>query len=204
MIQMRDKNLNFIQFNESVEKFVGKKLHFPKDRRTAVIDNPTLLEQYSIVLSNKYKDIEAVCIVVHFIPEIALRYRLLLDLEIKLSKFDLKKQLKLKLLLDSRQTCLSFLYETKEVTSYEIFGNILNLGCKLLNNLKLIKRSTKVVKAQRKRGYDDKGSQRPKEKWLETFDVSFTNLQNEKEKKIDLHRKTLDYLIKYLKELKFD
>jgi len=201
MIQMRDKNLNFIQFERSVERFISQRLTVSKDRRTSVINNPTLLEKYYLVLPTKYREFRDLCILVHYVPEEVLRFRLLLDLEDKVIKFDSKKQKILKILLYSRQICLTYLYETEEYSSHEIFGNILNNGTKVLNNLQFRRRNTKVVKAQRKRGYDDKGSLRPKEKWLPTFDISFTNLQNEKEKKLDLHQKILSYLIKYLIEL---
>lgn len=200
MIPMRDKNLNFIQFSNQMEKFIRNKLYFSKDRRTSVVDSPTLLEDYIIVYPRKFSEIRSLCSIVFFVPNENLRYRLILDLEDKITKFDLKKQLQLKLLLHSREISLKYLFETKTFTSNEIFGNIVNQGCKILINLKFIKRSTKVIKPIRKRGYDDKGSLRPREKWLESFDNDFTQLQNYKEKKFDLHQKTLQYLIIFLKE----
>lgn len=196
---MRDKNLNFIQFEKSVEKFITKKSPFSKDRRTSVIDNPTLLEDYYLVIPRKFGEFRGLCILVHYIPEIALRWKLFLDLEEKLSKFDLKKQLELKLLLSSKENMLIFLYETEKYTSHEIFGNIIEAGCKAIQFLQIKRRNTKVIKTQRKRGYDDKGSLRPREKWLECYDISFTELQNEKEKKLKIHLKTYQYLDKFLR-----
>jgi beta-galactosidase beta subunit len=67
-----------------------------------------------------------------------------------------------------------------------------------------VKKSTKVVRPQRRRGYNDKGSLRPTEKWLESFDYSFTEEQNNKEKTLKLHKKTLTRLTKYLEELSLE
>lgn len=198
---MRDKNLNFIQFEQSVENFIAKKLYLSKDRRTSVVNSPTLLEQFYLVLPSKFVDLRDLCIVVHFVKEDSLRFRLLLDLEEKFHKFDLRKQRELKLLLSSKEVMLLYLYRTKNYHSSEIFGNLIFNGTKVLKNLPIRKKSSKVKYAQRKRGYDDKGSLRPREKWLESFDYSLTEEQNEKERRLELHNKTINFIIKYLKEL---
>lgn len=173
---------------------------FPRIARTSVIDSPTLLESYYLVLPRKFYSIRNLCILVHFIPNDSIKWRLRLDLEEKIGNFDLKKQLELKLLIESKQNCLTFLYETSKYTSNEVFGNILNQSIKDFESIKFLKKSSRVNKAQRRRGYNDKGSLRPREKWIESYDFSFTELQNEKEKKTNLHNKTLHYLNKYLKE----
>jgi hypothetical protein len=93
---------------------------------------------------------------------------------------------------------LKFLYLTQEFSSHEIFGNIVREGLWSLRFLPVYRRNLEVRKPKRKRGYDDKGSQRPKDKWLPTFDFSFTEVQNEKEKKSDLRQTTLLRILKYL------
>jgi hypothetical protein len=195
---MRDKNLNFIQFSAAVENFIESKHKISKDRRTTVVNSPTLLEEFYLVLPRKFMDFRNICITLHYIKEEPLRYRILLDMEERLTRFDSKKQLELKLLLHSKETMLKFLYLTRKYSSHEIFGNLINKGIQSLNNLKLKRRNTKILKTQRKRGYDDKGSLRPKEKWLEKYDFSFTTCQNEKEKKQYLHQKSITKLLKYL------
>lgn len=201
MIRMRDKNLNFIQFEQSVEKFIATKHSFSKDRRTSVVNSPTLLEQNNVALPSKFVPLRDLCIIVHFVKEEPLRFRLLLDLEEKIGKFDLRKQRELKLLLYSKNVMLKYLFKTKKYSSSEIFGNLIFNGLKVLQSLQIRRKSTKVIKAQRKRGYDDKGSLRPREKWLECYDYSFTERQNEQEKKQNLHQKSTTFIIKYLKEL---
>lgn len=205
MIQMRDKNLNFIQFSQSVEKQLNKKAnHYSKDRRTSVIDSPTLVENYDLVLPRKFNEVRNLCVIVHFINEDFLKWKLRLDLENKITKFDLKKQLELKLLLSSKEKMLTFLYETNKYSSHEIFGNIIGISLQDLNKVKFSKRTTKVRRTQRKRGYDDKGSLRPREKWLECFDWSFTELQNEKERNLNVHLKTIQYLENFLERKYLD
>lgn len=201
MIQMRDKNLNYIKFVQSVERVVLKMHNRSKDRRTAVVDNPTLVEEFNIKLPRKFYEIRGLCIHVHYITNEALAWRLRLDLEEKIRYFDLKKQKELTLLLHSKEVCLKFLYETDRYTSHEIFGNILKQGHDAFCSLKFQRKVYKVNRPQRRRGYNDKGSLRPTEKWLESFDYSFTEEQNNKEKTLKLHLKTLTRLIKYLEEL---
>lgn len=204
MIQMRDKNLNYIKFIQSIEAVVLKMHNRSKDRRTAVVDNPTLVEEYNLILPRKFYQVRGLCILHHYEPNEALRWRLRLDLEEKIKQFDLRKQKELYLLLHSKNTCLKFLYRTNKYTSHEIFGNILKQGYEALSSIKLVKKSTKVVQPQRRRGYNDKGSLRPTEKWLESFDYSFTEEQNNKEKTLKLHKKTLTRLTKYLEELSLE
>jgi hypothetical protein len=64
----------------------------------------------------------------------------------------------------------------------ELFGAINHMANKVVPLLKLKRNyGSKVVKPQRKRGYDDKGSRRPSHKWMESNDYSFTlsHLKNE-------------------------
>jgi hypothetical protein len=91
---------------------------------------------------------------------------------------------------------LKFLFETKSFTSHEIFGNIFSLGTRTLRNLPYYRKSTLVVEAIRKRGYDDKGSLRPKEQWLPNFDFTLTETQNSKEKKSDHEQKIIKRILK--------
>lgn len=202
MIQMRDKNLNFIQFWQSAEQQLTKQAnHFSKDRRTSVIDSPTFLQDYDLVIPRKFNELRSLCVIVHYINEDSLKWKLRLDLEKAITRFDSKKVLELELLLKSKESMLVFLFETNRYTSHEIFGNIIGMCAKNLQLVKFKRISTKVRRSQRKRGYDDKGSLRPTEKWLERFDWSFTEAQNEKEKKLKLHLKALQFLEQKLQEL---
>jgi len=56
-------------------------------------------------------------------------------------------------------------------------------------------------KALRKRGYNDHGSKRPDDKWLPKFDWSFTEAQNEKERKETYQDKVYHRILRILWEL---
>lgn len=196
---MRDKNLQFIQFNKQVEGFITKNLILPRMLRTAVVDNPTFLSTLNFRLPRNFKETEGLIIVLYYLPE-TLRWRLWLDLkERSFSNFNEKQKLEIKLMLSSKEEALSFLYLTQRYSSHEIFGNVIKTGLNTLRNLQVSRISTVVKTVQRKRGYDDKGSLRPKEKWLPNFDISFTDCQNEKEKKLDHLHKKIDRIKKYLR-----
>lgn len=111
-----------------------------------------------------------------------------------------KQRIEILILLNSKESTLRYLHRTKRYTSHEIFGNIINEGLKVLKNLPCYHRSTKVIFAKRKRGYDDKGSQRPKEKWLPSHDILFTTEQNYKEKKSNLRLQTVSRILKILED----
>ena len=71
-------------------------------------------------------------------------------------------------------------------TTSELFGAVHYIVNKVVPLLKLRRNyGTKVVRPQRKRGYDDKGSSRPSHKWMEKHDVSFTQLHLEHEEYVE-------------------
>jgi hypothetical protein len=99
--------------------------------------------------------------------------------------FNQKQQLEIKILLESREICSTYLYESKRFTSNQLFGNYLgNDVQELENTLKWTWVSQhKARKKVRRRGYQDKGSRRPLTKWRPTSDWSLTEEQNVKERK---------------------
>lgn len=198
---MRDKNLSFIQFCQQVEKFVERKLQLPELLRTTVIDSPTFPDQFTIVYPRKFKDLQGLTLIHWWLPE-KLMWEIHLGLwELSLNHLNEKQKIEIKLMLSSREICLKYLYKTERYTSHEIFGNLLMSGVKTMKYLRLFKRSTKVKRVQRKRGYDDKGSLRPTEKWLPDFDFTLTALQNEKEKINTRRYKIINRLKEYLENL---
>jgi hypothetical protein len=113
-----------------------------------------------------------------------------------------KQRIEIQLLLDSKKTMLIYLYETNRYSSHEIFGNILRNDCKeLFQTLKLKNRNRKLRKTQRRRGYQDHGSRKPAEKWLETYDISFTERMNEIEARRYHLNKLTNRLIKILEKI---
>jgi len=195
---MRDKNLNFIQFCEQFEKFVKRKTELPELLRTAVVDSTTFSEDFTIIYPKKFKEILGLILIHWYLPE-KIKWEIHLTLmEMSFSHLNEKQKTEIGLLLHSNEVCLIYLYCTDRYSSHEIFGNLLRIGFRTLKFLRIYPKDRRIVRPKRKRGYDDKGSLRPKEKWLPVFDFTLTELQNEKEKKANLHERKINRLIKKL------
>lgn len=203
MILMRDKNqTTLLNFKDQIENFLEKKIQTIEILRTAVVDNPTLLEDFLLEnFPKKLYQIKGLCILFHYIEPEPLRFKFLFKLEEEIKRYSLKEQRELKLLIYSKEICLKFLFETKKYSSHEIFGNILHEGIRSLRLIKLRRKIFKINKPNRKRGYHDKGSLRSQDRWLPSYDYTLTELQNKKEYETNLHLKTIDFLIKYLKRI---
>lgn len=192
---MRDKNLNYQMFHIQFKKNLLDKLQSNRFLRSAVAITPTFLESQDIIYPRKFRLLRALAILQWYLPD-TLHWRILLDLlEMKLSFLNEKQILEIEILSSSETNMLKFLYETRRYTSHEIFGNILQDCLECLESLKLIPRSRKVSKTQRKRGYDDKGTRKPDWKWLPSSDFLWTEEQNRQERKLDLHTKTLNRIL---------
>jgi len=190
---MRDKNLSFIQFSEQIEIFIGRKIPI-KIPEEAVIDSPTLPVDFDGIkfYSNKLIELRGLALISYYLP-IDLGQEIRFALEEKSKHLGKKDQLRLKAMLFNLPSCLYFLYETKEFSGSEIFGNLIERGLFSLKNLQIKRKNRKPKKTQRRRGYNDHGSLRSQDKWLPTFDYTLTDLQNELERKLDstikLHHK---------------
>lgn len=197
---MRDKNQNYIQFSDQIASFLKKKTQTIEILRRAVIDTPTFLEDYEIIVrNNKLISLRGLAVLSYYVPEI-LGWKIREVLEKKLYKLNSKDQLRLSSLLINKESMLVFLYETQEFSSNEIFGNLLREGLLELKRLKIYRPTYKIKRPQRKRGYDDKGSLRSSDRWLPSEDYELTELQNEIEKKSDLHLRTKLKLESYLRK----
>lgn len=204
MIRMRDKNLNFIKFNIQFEKELRRNLNDFSTKFFAnnVLDSPTLLEDFDLNYPRSFRMLRCLCIFQWYFPEY-LHWRIFLDLrEMKFAFLNEKQRIEIQLLLNSKETMLTFLYETEKYSSNEIFGNILRNDCKeLFQSLKLKSRNKKVRKTQRRRGYQDHGSRKPAEKWSESYDISFTERMNEIEARRYHLNKLTNRLIKILEKI---
>jgi hypothetical protein len=197
---MRDKNLTLIQFVEQYEKFVNRKLKLPELLRTAVIDSPTFTEDYKILIPRNFRDLRALVAVHWYFPGSLFWYYHLELKDCKLNHLNFKQKVEINLMLESREIMLYYLYRTKRLTSFEIFGNILGTAIRNTRYLKVFKRSKKIINPIRKRGYDDKGSLRLPETWLPDYDFSLTEQQNRKELRSYLTTRKIDSIKKYLEK----
>lgn len=199
---MRDKNISFIHFCNNVEDYVVRRLPKIKVLREPVIASPTFLSKnYTLKYStNKLLDLRGLAVISYYLPAYFC-WNIRLDLEGKVCKLERKNQLKLAALLSSQEHMLTYLWETKEFSSHEIFGNLIERGLTTLQQVRIVRENVLVVKSQRKRGYNDKGSIRDKCRWLPTFDWSFTELQNELERRLDFNIRLQARLDQYLLEV---
>lgn len=199
MIRMRDKNhKNFIEFEEQVRRFIGRNFQESLFLKNPVVDSPTFLEDYTIIYPRKYSELENLILLHWFLPE-TLMWRINLDLsERNYNNFNEKQQIILRILLSSRRNCLLYFFETERFSSHEFWGKLGQVCKTQLRNIPIDK---KVVKPKRKRGYDDKGSSRPKEKWLPSYDYSLTELQNQKEYDQYLTERKITRILNYFEKL---
>jgi hypothetical protein len=202
---MRDKNLTYSQFNIQLTKQLKGKLDFHWFLRKPVIVTPTLLENYYFNYPLDYRLLRTLSIVQWYFSEFY-HYRIFLDLKEKsYSHLNEKQIIEINILLSSKDNCLKYLYETERYTGNEIFGNILMNDLKdLKRSLKIKRKSVKVIKPQRRRGYNDHGSKRPDEKWLPKFDFTFTEQQLQKEKKLFQRQQIINRILLILEDFDYD
>lgn len=193
---MRDKNLNFIQFVEEVEKFVARKLDLSSFLAHPVADTPTFPEDLEIVIPSKFHEVERLVLIHWFLPD-SLKYEVHLRLwTSKFSQFNRKQQIQLRIMLNSKTDCLFWYHDSESLSTHEFWGT-LGQACRL--KLRWYRKNFTVNKPQRKRGYSDKGQAKSKDKWLPKHDFSFTQQQNEKEKMSYLQLKTITFILSYFK-----
>lgn len=203
---MRDMNLTYLifknqfrqQLNRKVSKCGSKDIEILRD---AVVDSPTFLSDYDIVLPRKFHHIRGLCLIWDKLPE-NVRFEVFLQLEERISAFDFKKQLELKSLIDP-EVREKYLYFTERYSSHQIFGNFIFDAIEALKVVKLKRKSTLVKKPQRKRGYNDKGTLRSfdiwSHRWKPSHDWSLTELQNKQEKTKSLQEKYLNKFVNFLR-----
>jgi hypothetical protein len=203
---MRDMNLTYLIFKNQFRQQLNRKLSKCGTEnieilRDAVIDNPTFLRDFEIVLPRKFHQIRGLCLIWDSLPEI-LRFEIYLQLEERISSFEFKKQLELKSLIEP-EIREKFLYLTERYSSHQIFGNLIFDAIESLKFVKIKRKSTKVKKPQRKRGYDDKGTLRSfdiwSHRWKPSFDWSLTELQNKQERTRSLQEKYLNKFVNFLR-----
>lgn len=197
---MRDKNQSFIQFSKNIETFVSRRLASYEHQflTTAVAIDPTFLEDFVIIYPRKFSEMVGFVVTHHYLPEVP-RWRIYLDLvEMSFSHYNQRQKLILQILLASKHDMLRFLYETDRYSSHELFGII---GSATTNLPKLVSKDRKITKPKRKRGYDDKGSRRPDDRWLPSHDWSFNKLQTEIDFNNLNQQRILDRILSFLREL---
>lgn len=198
---MRDKNLNPEQLNIQLTRICRHSLQ-NLVLTEAVFVNPNL--EYEIILGplpRKLGELKALAFISYFVNDEAVGFYLREEIrEKRLRHFSLEDQLSLEILLEGRNVAINYFHLNEEISSRTFFGNFVPLGIKLFNLLKFTRRKLgKPVKSVYRRGYKDHGSRRPEVKWLPSFDFSWTEAQNERERIQNSYNKYLEQLIKILR-----
>jgi hypothetical protein len=203
---MRDKNLTSpIQFSQDVRDFILRRI--PSnilDLRARIVDNPNFLEAFENGLRLKSRESEellAITFLSWYLPE-TIGFLLRFELENYMKLFNDKDKLLFRIFSSSREESLIFLFHTKRWHSRDFYGNFLRKGLEGLEAIRPRLRTKRTIKkANRKRGYNDHGSRRPDTKWLPSYDWSFTEAQNEKERKETYQDKVYHRILRILREL---
>jgi len=157
---MRNKNLDSANFCIQLDEITNSATSEFIDRITTVIASPNFLEKFTtdLILPKDLNSLILLNILVWYLPE-GIRELLRVQLEeIKTSQDNFI----LKFFQKSKTEMIVFLQETSLWHTRDFFGNLYNTK-KIQRVLKLVrfrKRNKLVRKPQRKRGYNDKGSQR--------------------------------------------
>lgn len=199
---MRDKNLTPLALDAQIAKAVAAKEPKRLVLTEAVFVNPNL--QYVLRLGplpSKLLDRKALALVSYWVPDEALGFYLREEIREKLDQYDLKDRLQLEILLFGRKDLvLNWLFLNESMSSRDLFGTWIEHGVLAFNELKFHKRRLRdPVEPVYRRGYKDKGSRRPETAWLPSFDYSWTELQNEKERIDDLYQAYLSQVLEILK-----
>lgn len=131
--------------------------------RTSVCDNSNFCEDFltDIVLPRTKDDLLRLILLVHLgIPD-EFGVLIQIELEKRLSKYDELSWMEI--LLDPKYLKV-WILQNSEYSTRDWFGNILNERelSRLVKSLRFKKKNTYVKKVQRKRGYTDKGSLKPR------------------------------------------
>lgn len=143
----------------------------------------------------KYKEAFLLHLLVHYIKDEEIQWTVkaeLLDVE---KQFAIEERGILSILLKSKAQMLLYILESTEFKNpREFFGFILSYKGKMERWQLYISLPRKAKKPSGRRGYRDHGSLKPRHKWTETFDWSFTEAQQEIEERRQIIQDTLDFL----------
>lgn len=162
--------------------------------RTSVCDNPNFCDSYltDIVLPRTKEDILRLILLLHLgIPD-EFGVLIQLELEKRLNRYDELSWMQI--LLDPKILNV-WILENQEYSTRDWFGNILNERelIRLVKSLRFKKKNTVVKKVQRKRGYTDKGSLKPRNSLPGEMSPKYLDPKELEELRL-LHNATLDLI----------
>lgn len=205
---MKDYFLSLTELDIQLKKKIGTLIeqsstfHNPSPYKS----HPSYFNNIRIIYPKKFRELRALAIASWYFPE-SLSWKIVLDLTdlgILSLDFDnkgLDHSIEFSILLTSKEIMLKYLKETETFSARELFGTILRDDLsRALKSLKFKRKSNKVIKTIRRKGYKDHGSRRPEDRWLESYDFSFTEYQNLKEEKETIYLENLTLLKEKLED----
>lgn len=200
---MRDKNQNPDELNIQLGRICRKKNLQSLRLTEAVFVNPNLEYRITIgPLPRTLWELKALILISYFCDDEAVGFFLREEIREHLH-FSLEDSLSLEILLcGEKNVVLNYFYLNEEISNRTFFGNLVPLGIELFNNLRFIRRKLgPVVKPVYRRGYKDKGSLRPVTKWLPSYDWTFVEEQNRRERIKDQYSEYLKQVLELLRNL---
>jgi hypothetical protein len=192
------------EFYSLVEKEVGRTFVRKGQRfhQNPCLCPPTLgpNSELRIVLPRKFRELRALLVASWFLPmDLGLLILGEIDPKKPMLNYNEEQQLEIAILSYSKNICLSYLF-LSEIDSREFFGSILRSDLEsAFKSLRIYwKVPSKARRKVRRKGYRDHGSRKPADRWTESFDYSFTERQNLKEKQLELFLATLSDRIREL------
>lgn len=187
---MKDVTLSPEQFNIQLERKVLQILSGSKFRQNASPGYPqTPINLYSkIIWPRKWREIRALLIASYYLPE-WLKWEVILHFSVEFSysldveSKGLEHSLEIKLLTTSKEVMINFLLKTSSLSARDLFGNVLGRDLEdALRSIHLFESPKKVRRKIRRRGYQDKGTWKTPDRWIETHDYTLRELQLQREK----------------------
>jgi hypothetical protein len=172
--------------NGQIESFVSKRWRSYQNARLGKL-HPSP-GSFRIILPRRFRELRAISIASWYLPD-WLKFEILLSLQergifsLDFQTKGLERSLELGLLQESQETMLLFL-EKGWITKRVLFGTTLqeDLESAFLN-LRIVPLRDKIPKRKvRRKGYQDKGTWRPPDRWIERFDLSFNQYWTLREK----------------------
>jgi hypothetical protein len=145
-----------------------------------------------LILPKSRRHLRALGIACWYLPD-KIKWEIILQMSEKPFSLDflnkgLEISLELRCLVESEEQMISYLFYF--INPRELFGTILQEDLKEALEALVIKEEQKgpVRRPIRRKGYKDKGSWRLPHCWMEKFDLSFTEQQNQKEFKSRIYQ----------------
>lgn len=188
---MKDVTLSPGQFNIQLERAVRSVLDRSEVRQMARLGNPqTPMNLHSkLIWPRGYREIRALLIASWYLPEwlkweVVLHYNVDFIYSLDFENGGLEHSLEILLLTSSKEVMVKYLLECSPLSARDLFGNVLGSDLvRALRSISISQSPKKVKRKVRRRGYQDKGTWKPPDRWTDRYDLTLDRNQLYREKK---------------------